>query len=443
MNQRFQISAEWESLGEGSPEERSCFAALGIRANGIWLTEGRDALANRLRQAPFLSTYALAEWLAWNWWRLRWEPRASSVDWDLVHCMANVGDGYLWPNITLFSDGQRTALISRAGQDREPSPFRYIVDAAVILPSLEFESGVDAFVAQVLERLDANGIRHSNLNRLWEELSHERADHDISRVRKVEALLGLQPDELDDASREAFFAREAEFGEGAIDELAADQGNHRNRGLLQPDALATEAFQSGYRTRPDDAVKIYHPSEFSQGWGCMPAWQLGAQLAQTLRQQERLGDETVMSDGALAELLSVDPAALDGTRTTATGVACLLAQPHGEGRVMLRSKWNTGRRFELARLLGDCLLETGGTLHPATRTDTYRQKMQRAFAAELLSPFGAVIHQLQGDYSAEAQADVANHFKVSELTIRTQLVNHRILVRDELDNDADAWPSAA
>jgi hypothetical protein len=443
MTQRFQISTEWESLGEGSQEERSCFAALGIRANGIWLTEGRDALANRLRHAPFLSAYSLAEWFAWNWWRLRWEPRSSSVDWDLVHGMANVGDGYIWPNITLFSDGQRTALISKAGQDRVQSPFRYIVDAAVILPSSEFESEIDAFVAQVLERLDASGVRHSNLNTLWKELSRERADRSISRVRKVEALLGLQPDELDDATREAFFVREAEFGEGAIDELAADQGNHRNRVLLRPDVLAAEAKHAGYRTRPNDAVKIHSEPEFRQGWGTMPAWQVGARLAKTLRAQERLGDDAVMTDKALAQFISIDPAALDGTTTTVSGVSCLFAERNGEGRVMLRSKWNTGRRFELARLLGDCLVETGGTLHPATRTDTYRQKMQRAFAAELLSPFGAVINHLQGDYSAEAQADVANHFKVSELTIRTQLVNHRILDRDDLDNDAETWQFAA
>jgi Zn-dependent peptidase ImmA (M78 family) len=77
-----------------------------------------------------------------------------------------------------------------------------------------------------------------------------------------------------------------------------------------------------------------------------------------------------------------------------------------------------------------------GQLFPATRAYTYRQKVQRSFAAELLSPFDSVMHMLQGDYSLESQLDVAEHFQVSELTIRTQLVNHKILDREDLEPDS-------
>lgn len=443
MTQLFQISADWENLGEGSQEERSCFAALGIRANGIWFTEGHDALANRLRQAPFLSAYHLAEWFAWNWWRLRWEPRSSSNDWDLAHRMTSIGDGYIWPDLTIFSDGQRTALISKAGRNQESSPYRYITDSAAVLPSSEFETEVDQFIGQVLERLEACGVRDSNLSTLWKELTLERWDNEIARVRKVEALFGLQPDQLDDATREAFLKREGEYGEGAIDELAADQGNTHSAAIILPDDLAAEARSKGYVTKPNEVVAIQRELGQEDELGGIPAWQFGALMAKTLRAQERLGDDSLISDKVLSELLSVDQAALSGTTTTASGVSYLHAEKNGQGRVMLRSKWKTGRRFELARLLGDCLLGHKGTLHPATRAYTYRQKMQRAFAAELLSPFSAVFNQLQGDYSPEAQADVADHFKVSELTIRTQLVNHHILERDYLDDDAEKWQFAA
>ena len=69
-----------------------------------------------------------------------------------------------------------------------------------------------------------------------------------------------------------------------------------------------------------------------------------------------------------------------------------------EARMVLRSRWQTGRRFDLARLIGDRVIVSGGALHPATRTYTYRQKAQRSFAAELLSPFEAVDDMLAGDY---------------------------------------------
>ena len=78
-----------------------------------------------------------------------------------------------------------------------------------------------------------------------------------------------------------------------------------------------------------------------------------------------------------------------------------------------------------------------GRLFPATRSYTYRQKMQRSFAAELLSPFEAVDEMLGGDYSIENQQDVAEYFQVSEITIRTLLVNHNRLEREELDLDFD------
>ncbi|MDA8048913.1 MAG: hypothetical protein M0002_02725 [Rhodospirillales bacterium] len=63
--------------------------------------------------------------------------------------------------------------------------------------------------------------------------------------------------------------------------------------------------------------------------------------------------------------------------------------------------------------------------------------MQRSFAAELLSPFVALDDLLAGDYSEEAQQNAAAHFRVSDWVVRRQLVNHRRLEHDELDEDFD------
>ena len=67
--------------------------------------------------------------------------------------------------------------------------------------------------------------------------------------------------------------------------------------------------------------------------------------------------------------------------------------------------------------------------------------MQRSFAAELLAPFEAVDDILAGDYSMERQQEAAEHFVVSELTIRTLLVNHHRVEREELEEEFE--PSAA
>jgi len=44
---------------------------------------------------------------------------------------------------------------------------------------------------------------------------------------------------------------------------------------------------------------------------------------------------------------------------------------------------------------------------------------------------------LDGDYSEENRQDVAADFNVSEFTIRTLLVNHRRLEREELEEEED------
>jgi hypothetical protein len=163
----------------------------------------------------------------------------------------------------------------------------------------------------------------------------------------------------------------------------------------------------------------------------------GAQAAKAIREQEHLGVAPV-ENSRLAELAGTQAQAL-ARHPGGPTISFALDESPSESRVVLRSKWETGRRFELARLLGDRIVGPhGARLYPATRAYTYRQKMQRSFAAEFLSPFETVDEMLAGDYSMENQQDVADHFQVSPLTIRTLLVNHGRLQREELDEEFEA-----
>ena len=432
MTRGWHIVADWEALDEGGAEERSCFAALGIKASGVWLTEGRDALANRLRRAPHLSAYHLAEWFAWNWWRLRWEPRAPSDDWEFAHKIVNIGGGYIWPNITIFSDGERTALVAQATKERTDTPFRYITDFAAIVSSVDFEVEVDNFLGQVLERLDGDGINGSNLSRLWTDVSAERNNPKLARIRKLEALMGKQPDELSDETAIALVDDSNRFGESAVNELAADLGRGQVSSVRSASELFAIASSHGFSARPADGVRLAGQPGGDAHRSQTAAWLLGASVAKSLRDQQRFGDAKI-GNNQLTELIAVDRRAVEAQETTGLGISFLVNGENNEGRVGLRSKWESGRRFELARLLGDELMYASGKLFPATRAYTYRQKAQRSFAAELLSPFAALSNMLQGDFSQEKQLDVAEYFGVSEITIRTQLMNHRLLEREDLE----------
>lgn len=429
MSANWKITAAWESLDSGSPEERACFAAIGIKAGNFWLTEGRDAIANRLREAPLLSGYHLAEWLAWNWWRLRWEPRSNSADWAFAHRMATIGGGYIWPNITVFSDGERTALIAKPTDERPQTPFRYITDHAVVVPSSEFETEIDGFIDQVLERLDSESVSNTNLQKVWKSVFDERRTPDLFRERKLEALLGQEPDEADPEALAKLIADADRLSMAAVEEIAAD--HQEGSAVLTAEALEMTAKKEGFDASPLDAVTLKQGLGISRR-GEVAAWRLGAAMAKALRDQERL-DDLAITNERLAEMAGTQITALSDRSKTGERISFALDQDHRHARFVFRSKWETGRRFELARLIGDRLASRGGKLFPATRAYTYRQKMQRSFAAELLSPFDAVDEKLDGDYSLESQQEAADHFGVSELTIRTLLVNHHRIEREDFD----------
>ncbi len=434
MPSRLTIEAEWEQLDRGSPEERACFAALGIQCDGHWLTEGLDGLVKRTRPEPLLSAYHLAEWLAWNWWRLRWEPRSSAAEWALAHRMATIGHGYVWPNITIYSDGERTALIAKPTAIGPATAFRYISDHAAIIPSASFEGAVDAFVSQVLGQLQAERIAGTNLQGIWSELTEERQDRDATLRRRLEALLGHDPDEADHSKVERLIVDARTLGEQAAGELAAEHGD--GGAFHSASELRQIAEAHGFSASPRDAVRLAHGTGLPVPRG-VQAWQLGAEAARALRSQQDLGTGPVSND-KLAQLAGVNVEALTDN-IAGNSIAFALDHSDGEGRVVLRSRWETGRRFEVARLLADRIVDPKyGKLHAATRTYTYRQKMQRSFAAELLAPFEIVDGRLEGDYSAESQRDMAAYFNVSERTIWTLLVNHKRLDRDGLEEDCFA-----
>lgn len=437
-NAPLQINANWETLNEGTPEERACFAALRIEWEGICLTECHDSFVNRIRTNPLLSGYHLAEWLAWNWWRLRWEPRTRASDWPFAHKIATIGAGYVWPNITIFSDGQRIALIADPTQERQATAFRYISDVAAIVPAVQFETAVFAFIDQIINQLREERILDTNLHKIWSNVQNERDNIDLAKRRKFEALLGVDPDEGDISVIDQLIRDAQILGDEAMSEVAA---NHpMGGGILtvdnMRDAAKTLGFDISLQNSVSFAGKVQLPRK-TEG----PAWLLGAKAARALREQEDLKGEPI-SDTVLADLAGVQKSIIESSNSSRD--FSFILNEEESSRIVFRSKWYAGRRFDLARLLGDKLVTVSDKqLFPATRAYTFRQKMQRSFAAEFLAPFEEVKEQLGDDYSEEKQHEVSELFQVSPKTIESILLNHHILERNDLLNDFDAMDTSA
>jgi len=443
------------ALEDSPPEESATFGLLSVRAGNRLLTEAVSREGEGAQQVvcegPHVAGYPLAEWLAWNWWRLHWDgaaPPRRFADarrrWDFAHCMETVGDGYVWPRIAVAPEGGQMRLVSEASPASDRDPFRYIASTTgEIVPTPCFSDAVDRFVRQVIGNLEGAGLRDTNLHRLWSDLQQEREDPGLARFRRAEALLGLDPDEAGEADIRRRLADADALGESAWTELAAEAA-YRGAGatgLATVETLRSLAASRGFAVSRGSHIELSdlpgaaaaEPGRPATP-GAAPPWKVGADLAKRLRARETLCGQP-LDDTRLGGFAGLPPDAITQTRRRGNRLSYALSGQEDETRVVLSSSRRTGRRFDLARLIGDRLLASlngyDDVLFPATRTYTYRQKAQRAFAAELLSPLHAVRELMAGDYSADRQQEAARHFRVSEWTIATQLVNYGLISRED------------
>ena len=434
MNE-LQIDLTPEFLDEGADYERAAFGLLEIKAGGELLTAAIDVKddGRHYSSGPCVSGYHLAEWLVWNWWRLRWEPRfpskAPSYDWNMTHCMPAIGEGYFWPNITISSDGFQCDLTSERSNPSDSPLFYYIGAPPITISATDFESAIDRFAMIILERLNSGGVRNTNLHTLWDDLNSERNDPEVARFRRVEALLGFDPDETEEKSIEQWIRDKDALGESALEELAAATVHH----MVSAEEICNTTESFGFDVNINDAFRLGSPVPVH--WGEPEAWNIGIAAANAVRQQARLSNQPI-NNQKLAELAGVSATSLTSEQST-NSLSWILRQSSNRCRAAFRSPWETSRRFDLARLIGDRLFSESDftpcePLTPATRSYSYRQKAQRAFAAELLSPWETVKTMLDNDYSHENQEQVADYFAVSQRTINTQVANHEGIGREYL-----------
>ena len=428
-----------QSADDAPPEETAAFGRLEVRVGDRCLTEGVARDANDLLPGPNVSGYHIAEWLMWNSWRLRWEARPDVPErgWAFSHSLSSIGAGYVWPNIEISSDGVRAGISSSPTIDPTAGLYRYVGAPVVeVVAASAVEDAIRGFAKAVLDLLDGAGVADTNLHWLWRDVERERGDPEAARLRRLEARLGYDPDEIATANLRATADAVRKFGGDSVEELAADAGWQGATTLPSVEEIASAAERTGMDLHLQDAVRLHADDDGPVRvpvWGEATAWRVGVAAARALRHQDAMDGQPICNK-RLAELAGAPTAVLDETAAQPSSLSFILAAGD-RAQVALRSKWEAGRRFALARLLGDRLLGHVEPLSPATRAYTYRQKAQRAFAAELLCPYEAVCDFLGDDRSEERRHDAANHFNVSPLAIGTVLLNNE---RSE-QNQAAVW----
>ena len=195
MADSLEIAITNEPLGPEHGEAEECVTAgrLTILAGDAYLSEGFSHYTQAQEKGPLVSGYYLAEWLAWNWWRHRWEPRCEDIEWYLAHHMGSFEGSYVWPNITIYFDGSGMVLDAKPSSRPDAIPFRYTQDLSVALPPSVWENAVDKFIRQIIDRLDAAGLKDTDVHGLHNDLQAERSDPELSRYCRTEAIAGRDP----------------------------------------------------------------------------------------------------------------------------------------------------------------------------------------------------------------------------------------------------------
>lgn len=423
----FRLDLDWQATGDADPHLRDTSAWLAIRLGDACLTRNLDAWSRTVRDNILVSAYPLAMWLAASWWRLSFEPLPApgtqpDVDWRMAHELGAANHGYVWPRVVFAADGQSINVWAhQTDNPKQSANYLCNLDTPRAVLLADFQLGVTRFIEDVIYRAEACDHRSTDLAALWAAVREDMSDERAHARRTLEAELGFEPEECPAEHIAHALRLQDATGTSAMSELVPIFGKSRHGTAL--DQLEALKDARGLMGAPQITPSPHTPSPTT------PPWQQGMTAARALRKQ--LGNcGAPINNAQLLDLLGItqsQEAAWQPQQKHPVGIA----KPTARGLIdfLPRKRHPIGKRFELARLVGECMMRTGAESDWLVESDlaTATQKRQRAFAAELLCPIDALVEFLDGDYSESAQEDAADHFEVSETTIAALLANNACL----------------
>lgn len=439
MSDNLRIEFDPLDRDTGSELDRALAASIGVAVGGEYLTRLEVLRAKTVCNQVLASVWDLANWFAANWWRIRWEPAPAKwwndTDWRMSHSMAAAGGGYVWPNAIFASDGETVEIAAKPKPKGAPfEPIRYINHVHGRITASEFEQKVDAFMENVLARMQSLRLQDESLANLWAEVLKERSDPEISQQRKLEAMAGFDPDQSPDELLQNLLADQDNLGRNALAEVAAEtrQATGDAWNVIRELGRARSAPRNGgFRAH---VPQLRTPPVADDG---SQPWQKAATLAGLARSQWGFGNKPI-GNRALADLLRTRVGVFSDNSTAGTPMPLgIRTGRSGTLDIYFDRPISTTRRFAASRLLGDYLFFSDQErLIPATHAKTSRQKFQRSFAQEFLCPINALLEKIQTAQPNEDDiSEAAKYFHVSPLMVRTTLVNHGQLEREALTWD--------
>lgn len=425
------IKHEWSSYDDSIAEVGETTAQVGIFLDGHCLTKNHDLFSKTIRDQIHVSLYPLAMWFASSWWRLHYEVlpdstrKVPSHDWRMSHEMVAANMGFVWPHIVFSPDSDSVQVWAQAsqGQDKEVVRFLNGLDHAYTVPKDQFTRELSSLISDVIARLHDVGCKDTDLAKIWGFISQDLNDPEECNKRRLEAVLGFDPEGCPEGLTMQASDLEKKIGADSFSELAAAYASDADCRL---DAMQSLIQTEGMQGDPDDILSFEVESTTRE------PWETAVSAARQLRR--RLGHTLGPLDNSVLYNLLGLPAKSFKDWLPASRTKASVAGPDGHGKMKFvpRRAHPVAQRFEVARFVGDYMRAATHKKEPwlvSADLSTARQKFQRAFAAEFLCPINSLVEFLDGDFSEGALEIAANHFSVSERTVDSLLMNNGYLPR--------------
>jgi hypothetical protein len=411
------LSAEWQDPGvSASAELKATFCLLAIDIGGKMVSRFFDERYGRVHDRIAMPAYPVAQGLARAWWSLL-AGRTGMIR------LRRFRDGFAVPDIRFEPDGHYVEITAAPFEYSNP-PVTFTRGAHEQAAVDDLERDMAEFIEAVVEKLSDYRLRKTWLQDRWSLIETSLEDEDERFFCESAGALGIDPYLSDESQAQAIEAAAGYFDDEALLEFLASQRGQQPRSALawlqaaeaqlgDKAALPTITEIAGHLKA--DAVTVeLRPSQ---------SWELGYRLAENCRRALELNPERVLRDVA-------DVAALFG----GTGFQVAAGRVHGiRAEVVVNSAPKIivadlpapqSQTFAMMRAIGDFLAFRQEGRSPVTDTCSYRQRIGRAFAAEMLAP-AEIILQMERDGLAPDEIAAARN--VSEVAITRHLENRRAL----------------
>ena len=408
---------DWVDAGSSRDERMSAtMAAFSIEVNGDTVTSVLDHRNRAYRDHIIVPLAPIAEWLAVHWWHLFHEvedTREQRSDFEVRHNLAYAGDGFVFPNLTMAPTPERMRLHWSPYRPRHAG-IECVGRGEKHVPSDALEEQCRCLIEAVLDRLRSHGLSLDVLDDEWTAIKTLQGDE--LEFNRAAALLGVDPfgvpDDLADAVVQLWEGTIPSLRDDVFATATADTVPKTSAWLA--DTLAGLKGDAAGSDWSELRRRLKRRTDASP-WGC------GSNLARSARREIGIGNGRF-------DFEQTGPLSLPWheTRPPSTRIQGLVAADTPTCATVSRSE--TGKRFLLARAIGDYLgrLEPGPVILSSLATG--RQAQSRAFAAEFLAPAEALRRRLGDDGPVEPEQvdDLASEFCVSSYVIRHQIENRKL-----------------